>query len=94
MVFKPKRFTPLELQKAQIFSHEQFYSWWQSVKKLFARKWLDLGIAHYARNLNRNWKRKNKTFMKVMDLLSPKKNVKISVDYREEVVLEESKKAA
>ena len=94
VVFRPRQLSPLELQKAQILSHQKFYSWFESIKKLFEWKWLDLGIAHYARNLNRNWKRKNKTFMKVMDLLSLKKNVKISVDYREEVVLEESKRAA
>ena len=94
VVFRPKRFSPLELQRAQIFSHQQFYSWFESLKKFVAFKWLDIGIAHYARHLNRLWKRKNRTFMKVMDLLSLRKNVKISIDYREEVVLEEGKKAA
>jgi hypothetical protein len=57
-------------------------------KKLFAGKWLDLGIAHYAWNLNRTWKKQNKTFLKVVDLLKPKPGAKISVDYSEDITLD------
>jgi len=87
VVFQPARLSLLDLQKAQIFSHQKFYSVIETVKRLFAWKWIDIGIAHYARNLNRVWKKKNKTFLKVVDLLTPKKGVKISIDYKENIIL-------
>jgi len=87
VVFRPARFSPLDLQKAQIFSHARFYSIMETVKRMFRGKWVDIGLAHYARGINRSWKKRNKTFMKVMDLLSPRKHVQISVDYREDVRL-------
>jgi hypothetical protein len=59
----------------------------QTVKKFFKGKWLDIGIAHYARNLNKTWRKKNKTYLKVVDLLRPRKNAKISIDYEEQVKL-------
>jgi hypothetical protein len=42
-----------------------------------------VAVAHYARKLNRLWKKKNKTYLKVVDLLRPRKGTKITVDYRE-----------
>jgi radical SAM superfamily enzyme YgiQ (UPF0313 family) len=89
VVFQPKRFSFFDLQKAQIFSHQRFYSKYQMVKKFFSGKWVDLGLAHYARNLNRSWKKQNKTFLKVIDLLTPKKEAKIKIDYQEKIILGE-----
>ena len=83
VVFQPARFTLFDLQKAQIFCHKKFYSLKQMTKKLLKRQWLSVGVAHYARKLNRAWKKKNKTFLKVIDLLRPKKGTEIRVDYRE-----------
>lgn len=88
VVFRPAKFSLLALQKAQIFSHKKFYSWKVSVKKFFQWKWFDLSLAHYARNLNRMWQKKNKTYMKVVDLLTRQSNARIVVDYQEKITLE------
>ena len=83
VVFQPARFTLFDLQRAQIFCHKKFYSLKQMTKKLLKRQWLSVGVAHYARKLNRSWTKKNRTFLKVVDLLRPKKGTEIRVDYRE-----------
>jgi anaerobic magnesium-protoporphyrin IX monomethyl ester cyclase len=87
-VFRPARFSIFDLQKAQIFSHKKFYSMKQTVRKFFKGKWIDLAIAHYARKLNRTWQKRNKTFLRAVELLRPKKGAKISVDYKVEISLE------
>jgi len=86
-VFKPSRLSFARLQKAQIFSHKRFYSLFESAKKFFRGKWIALGLAHYARNLNRMWKKKNKTFLKVVDLIASKKDDKIVIDYKQNTSL-------
>lgn len=86
-VFKPSRLSLARLQKAQIFSHKRFYSLLEIVKKFFRGKWIDLGLAHYARNLNRLWQKKNKTFLKVVDLMASKKDAKIVIDYKQDISL-------
>ncbi|MBS3820105.1 radical SAM protein, partial [bacterium] len=60
VVFKPAKFTLMALQKAQIISHKKFYSLKRSIKKIFQFRWIDLAIDHYARKLNRMWKKKNR----------------------------------
>jgi radical SAM superfamily enzyme YgiQ (UPF0313 family) len=88
VVFKPIGFTLFDLQKAQMFCHKKFYSMKQTVRKVFAREWLSVAVAHYARKLNRTWKKQNRTFLRVVELLRPKKGSEISVDYREKISLE------
>ncbi|MCJ7565327.1 MAG: B12-binding domain-containing radical SAM protein [Candidatus Aminicenantes bacterium] len=88
VVFQPARFSLFDLQKAQMVCHKKFYSLKQSVRKLVAGQWIGVAIAHYARNLNRMWKKRNKTFLRVVELLKPKPGAKISIDYREEVRLD------
>jgi hypothetical protein len=83
VVFQPARFTLFDLQKAQIFCHKKFYSLKQMTRKALKRQWLSVGVAHYARKLNRTWTKKNRTFLRVVDLLRPRKGTEISVDYRE-----------
>jgi radical SAM superfamily enzyme YgiQ (UPF0313 family) len=83
VVFRPARFSLFDLQKAQIFCHKKFYSLKQTVTKILARQWLGVAVAHYARKLNRLWKKKNKTYLKAVDLLRPRKGTKVTVDYRE-----------
>lgn len=87
-VFEPARFTLFDLQKAQIKCHKKFYSLVQMLRKFLAGQWIALGIAHYARGLNRCWKRRNKTFLKVVKLLRPRPGARISVDYREDIRLD------
>jgi radical SAM superfamily enzyme YgiQ (UPF0313 family) len=88
VVFRPARLSLFDLQRAQIFSHKKFYSLKQMVRKLIKGKWLDVGIAGYARNLNRVWQKKNELYLKAIQLLKSKKGPKISIDYQEEVVID------
>jgi anaerobic magnesium-protoporphyrin IX monomethyl ester cyclase len=88
VVFQPARFFPFDLQRAQIFSHKKFYSLKEMIKKFFRGKWISLALSHYARQLNRVWQKKNKTFLKAISLLTPSKQARISVDYREEICLD------
>ena len=89
-VFQPARFSLPDLQKAQSFAHRKFYSLKGSVRKVLAGQWIAVAIAHYARRLDRTWKRRNRTFLRVLALLKPRpgSRAKVSVDYREDVNLE------
>jgi radical SAM superfamily enzyme YgiQ (UPF0313 family) len=88
-VFDPARFSLFDLQKAQIFCHRKFYSLKQTLRKLLAREWLSVAVAHYARRLNRMWRRRNKSFLKVVALLRPRPGgARISIDYQEDIHLE------
>ncbi len=90
VVFEPTKLAPLDLQRAQIYSHKKFYSLATSLRKLINFKWLDIGIAHYARKLNRHWLKVNRTYLTVLSLLRPKqKNQHVIVDYREEANLDQ-----
>lgn len=88
-VFKPKRLSLFELQRAQIFSHSKFYSFIEVIRRAMSFAWVEFGIAVYARKLNRLWQKQNKTFLKVMDLFRSKKEIEIKIDYQERVLLEE-----
>ena len=71
-----------------MYCHKKFYSLKQMAGKFLAGQWLSVGVAHYARKLNRMWTKRNRTFLRVIDLLKPKAGVRIFVDYREDVSLE------
>jgi radical SAM superfamily enzyme YgiQ (UPF0313 family) len=88
VVFQPARFSVFDLQWAQMFSHKKFYSLKELIRRFFKGKWVEMGIAGYARNLNRLWKKQNKIYLRVIDLLRPAKGSKVSIDYREEVTLD------
>jgi radical SAM superfamily enzyme YgiQ (UPF0313 family) len=89
VVFEPTGMAPLDLQRAQIYSHKKFYSLATSLRKLINFKWLDIAIAHYARKLNRHWLKNNRTYLTVLSLLRPKKkNQFVTVDYREKADLD------
>jgi len=88
-VFKPRRLSLFDLQRAQIFSHSKFYSFREVVRRALSFAWVDFGLAVYARNLNRLWQKQNRTFMKVMELCRPKKEASIVIDYREKVRIDD-----
>ena len=88
-VFKPKRLSLFELQRAQIFSHSKFYSFIEVIRRAMSFAWVEFAIAVYARKLNRLWQKQNKTFLKVMDLFRSKKEVEIKIDYQERVLLDD-----
>jgi len=91
VVFVPRHFSLSELQYAQIFSHKNFYSWFEIIKKLVLGKWVDLSLAYYARHLNISWQRENNTFIKVLELLSLKSKAILTIDYKEKTLLEEER---
>jgi len=88
VVFRPARLSLPSLQRAQSFAHRKFYSLVEIGKRLIRGRWLDLSLAAYARRLNRLWRKKNRTFLKVVDLLRPRRNADITVDYRSNVRLD------
>lgn len=88
VVFEPARFSLFDLQKAQMYCHKKFYSWKQVAGKVLAGQWLSVGVAHYARKLNRMWVKRNRTFLGVVALLRSERGARISVDYREDISLE------
>jgi len=87
VVFEPARLSLPDLQKAQIFCHRKFYSLKQMARKFLSRQWLGLAVAHYARKLNRMWKRRNRTFLRLIKFLRPGSGATISIDYHEDVRL-------
>jgi radical SAM superfamily enzyme YgiQ (UPF0313 family) len=87
VVFKPINFSEARLQKAQIYGHKKFYSWLERMRKLVVGNVTGFFINLYAHHLNRIWKKKNKTFLKVLKLLKPNRSADITIDYREKIIL-------
>ena len=87
VVFEPARLSLPDLQKAQIFCHRKFYSVKRMAREFLSRQWPSLAVAHYARRLNRMWKRRNRTFLRLIKFLRPGTGATISIDYREDVRL-------
>ena len=87
VVYKPRNFTMSELQYAQIYCHRKFYSRSQKLKKLFFGNYIGVFVNIYARHLNRTWKKKNRIFLKTLDLLKPNQIADIIIDYREKISL-------
>ncbi len=63
VVYKPNNFSIFDLQKAQLYSHEKFYSSVEIVKKFLRRKWISFGIGFYARYINMKWKINNRAYL-------------------------------
>jgi len=91
VVFQPKQFSMEELQKAQIWAHRRFYSPLQSLRRLLRFRFLDIAIAWYARGLHSHWNRKNRLFLKLLNLLNPRKGMRIVAEYRQDVIIEPKK---
>ncbi len=90
VVYNPTNFSLAALQRAQVWAHAQFYSLRETTKRLFMFRFVDIGIAHYARRLNLNWIKKNKAYMKLLELLKPQKDAAIKADFRQVIDLEEA----
>lgn len=87
VVFKPANFSISELQYAQIYSHKKFYSTYERIRKLIIGDKTGFRINLYAHHLNRLWKKKNKTFLKVLGMLKHNKKADFVKDYREKIAL-------
>lgn len=86
-VFETNHLTIDELQRAQIKGHQSFYSIRQLLKRALRFEWHQVLIGFYARRINRIWKKKNKTWLKVLELLRPNFNFHISIDVKQIVRL-------
>lgn len=81
VVYEPKKFSAYSLQKAQVWGHAKFYSAKESVKKIFRRAWVALGIAVYAHRLNKIWKKENKTYLKTIKFMKKYAGKGVHVNY-------------
>jgi radical SAM superfamily enzyme YgiQ (UPF0313 family) len=63
VVYQPANFSLFSLQKAQLYSHEKFYSIYEMIKKFFRKKWISFGLALYARYTNMKWKINNRAYL-------------------------------
>jgi len=86
-VFESENLTIDELQKAQIKGHQSFYSIRQLLKRALRFNWYQVLIGFYARRLNRTWKKKNKIWLRVLELLKPNFNFQISIDFKQVIRL-------
>lgn len=64
VVSRPARFTPFELQCAQVYGHARVYSIFEGLKKLAAGRWVSAGLSFYAWRTNRDWQRKNQVYLR------------------------------
>ncbi|MBD3167705.1 radical SAM protein [bacterium] len=88
VVFEPKNFTKEELQKAQVWAHRHFYGWRATLRQLFRFNLTAVGVAHYARGLNRAWKRRNRVYLKLLHLLRKGGDLKIQADVKQLIRLQ------
>lgn len=87
VVFRPKLITIPELQAAQVHSHASFYSWRRMFQHLLRRDWMSVGIAIYARSINRKWKRRNKLYCRLLKLFQTIPGFAVPINFHENVQL-------
>ncbi len=87
VVFKPIQFSVAQLQKAQIYGHKKFYSWLERFRKLVLGNARGFIINLYAHHLNKIWKKKNRTYLKVLSLLKANRYAEVKIDYKEKIYL-------
>lgn len=86
-VFDARNLTIDELQRAQIKGHQSFYSLRQLFKRGIRLRWYQVLLGFYARRLNRIWKKNNRVWLKVLELLKPNFDFQISIDFKQVVRL-------
>jgi radical SAM superfamily enzyme YgiQ (UPF0313 family) len=67
VVFRPKGLTPLELQLAQVYGHTRLYALGECLRKLVAGKWVSAGLSLYAWRINRQWQKRNRTYLRDLE---------------------------
>ncbi len=66
VVFKPKNLTLLDLQRAQMKGHAQFYSLVRTLKQLLSGYFIGAAVYFYARHVIRKWMRGNRGYLKAL----------------------------
>lgn len=64
VVFRPRGFTPFELQCAQVYGHTELYRLPAGLKKLVTGRWVAAGLSFYARRINREWQKANQGYLR------------------------------
>jgi radical SAM superfamily enzyme YgiQ (UPF0313 family) len=64
VVFRPKGFTPFELQSAQVRGHTELYAIPEGLKKIATGRWVSAGLSFYAWKVNRDWRKRNQAYMR------------------------------
>ncbi|NLH75054.1 MAG: B12-binding domain-containing radical SAM protein [Verrucomicrobia bacterium] len=63
VVFRPRTFTPCELQYAQVNGHTRLYSLPQVLKKIVTGRFLSASLSLYAWQINRRWQKDNAEYL-------------------------------
>jgi radical SAM superfamily enzyme YgiQ (UPF0313 family) len=66
VVYRPARFTPYELQGAQIYGHTRLYRLGEGLRKLVCGKWVAAGLSFYAWKINREWQKGNQEYLRAL----------------------------
>jgi radical SAM superfamily enzyme YgiQ (UPF0313 family) len=88
VVFEPRGFSLFELQMAQIWAHQHFYSLAGMVRRLLSFRLEEVAIAHYARRLNSLWRKKNELYLRLLHLLRMRKGASIKAQYWQDVAID------
>lgn len=79
--YKPAQISAWQLQWAQIKAHAMFYSRLRMVRQIAKGYLGNSAIYFYARKLNHDWIRNNKTYLKALKLAAQAKNTIIRFDF-------------
>ncbi|MDZ7270070.1 MAG: B12-binding domain-containing radical SAM protein [candidate division KSB1 bacterium] len=88
VVFEPRGFSLWELQMAQIWAHQRFYSITTLVRRLLSLRLEEVAIAHYARRLNAVWRKKNSLYLRLLSLLKAKTGGRIKAEFWQDVAVD------
>jgi radical SAM superfamily enzyme YgiQ (UPF0313 family) len=80
VVFRPAKLASWELQWAQIKGHALFYSRWRAFHHLLRGSLAGMVVCHYARRLNHEWQRFNRTYLDALKLAARRSPLKVSFD--------------
>jgi radical SAM superfamily enzyme YgiQ (UPF0313 family) len=64
VVYRPARFTPFELQCAQVYGHTRLYSLPETLKKVATGRFVAAGLSAYAWKINREWQKGNQPYLR------------------------------
>jgi radical SAM superfamily enzyme YgiQ (UPF0313 family) len=66
VVFRPKHFTPFELQCAQVYGHTRLYALREGLEKLVTGRWVSAGLSIYGWKINRDWQKRNQPYLRAL----------------------------
>ena len=70
VVFTPTRFTPFELQCAQVYGHTRLYTIPEGFKKALTGRFVSAGLSFYAWKINRDWQKQNQPYLRELSSAS------------------------